>query len=342
MRILTYNLWHGLDPDSTLYFRALEPKLRRQKRKEQLFDLLSKIDVDVCFFQEICPLPELAGELEQILKMRAYLQGDLMGIRLFGFGAPVHLHSGLGVFVNEGWLAKPLFRLQLSGPKVSWAGIESSFQVGECRYALGVEVDHPKEGRILLVGLHLHHGFEFGEQAQAEISSWCKRHQASESLKIELIGRLRKGDERRRSELNRLFEKIKQLQSRYQKIIIGGDFNFDLTNYLQNTIISQGFEIVGSETQSKLFSWNPQTNASFRLRPPTKPSVFVDDLSFEPEVLRDLKQTIIRLDQTPRRLDQLWIKGDQGERFQVELLGQSEDLPPSDHYALFAHSLELS
>ena len=335
MKLITYNLWHGLDPSSKLYFRALEPKVRRQKRREVLFRLIEEQQPDVCFFQEICPLNEMGEELEGRLGLRGYLQGDLMGVRAFGVGAPWNLHSGLGVFVKDQWLSRVVFKQKLSGPAWSFAGVDHSFQLGECRYAMGVEVDHPRRGRLLFVGLHLHHGLELSESLSNEVMQWCKQVKASVSLKAELIARLRAGDERRERELDELFRWLGSQLKRYAQVFIGGDFNFDPGHALSQKLRSRQFVHLSEGRDKSLATWNPTKNTSFRLNS-ARPSfpILIEDLTFETNALERLRTIIHSAELEPRQLDQIWAFGGSPETQHVGLLGDRDDLTASDHFGL--------
>ena len=81
MRILTFNLWHGLSPSTLIAFEALEPSARRELREQMQLEVLKQVSPDIAFFQEVNPVSVRAPILEGVLKSKSATQPDLVGAR---------------------------------------------------------------------------------------------------------------------------------------------------------------------------------------------------------------------------------------------------------------------
>src|SRR6185503_11668007 len=103
MRLLTYNLWHGIAPAGRWRFRSLEPRARREERELLQLQLVRSQAADVTLLQEVNPLAARRRLWEDRLGMTAFAQPDLTGFKWRGYGWPHNLGSGLVTLVNRSW-----------------------------------------------------------------------------------------------------------------------------------------------------------------------------------------------------------------------------------------------
>ena len=200
-RFLTYNLWHGLSPASPLAFAALEPKGRRDLREAEQIRLFQELKPDLCFFQEVNPVFPRVQTLTRQTGMSAVLQPDLVGLKLFGLGLPVNLHSGLVILAAKSLGLKKLAGVSLSRPGTHWVHNWGSWQLKEERFALFAEAMLPNWGRVLIVNTHLHHGLEATPDFESKLQKIAKELDVDEQIIDELHARLSKGSARRLQEL---------------------------------------------------------------------------------------------------------------------------------------------
>ncbi len=365
LRVLTYNLWHGLNPEGQLLFEELEPQSRRQRRFQQQDQVIFKEafphtrGFDVAFLQEVSPLPKrLKSWLSQDF-LRGQGQMDSAGLKLFGLGPPFNLKSGLVTLTHRDWSARKLKSLQLSGRASisSWA----SLQLEESRWALAHEMLHPQWGRVLLINVHLHHGLQWDHEVEAALEDWVQGYKISPHDRARVFALLRAGSQRRLKEVQRLLRFVAEAESAYGLVILGGDFNSTLNTEEFSRLLEAGFVEAWSQwgRGGQGLSFDPGANrANHQLLQHFHPSWLKELEEMKREqgasraqaeraggALEALEALLGQLESRPRRIDALLVKN-RHPRFKpspqssVRLIGVEPTLGlmPSDHFGL---ALEL-
>lgn len=336
LKVATYNLWHGLKPHSKFLFVHLEPKTRLRLRNELQVQLLRSLRLDVIFLQEVNPIWDRSLELSEELGLQSFEQVDLGGVKVFGYGFPLNLHSGLVTLVNPAWSPRWLESIKLSGPPQAKAGTLFTLQWTECRYALLVEALHPVLGKILLVNVHLHNGIEWNSEYLKDIQSWAKRHSITESVYEELIGRFKEHGERRRAELQTLMARLKQLRRKYAALILGGDLNFSPGSSLYEKLLDGDADLT-AVNREPMMTWNPDENqANYHFQSQFPLSVLIEDLSFSQSAIEELNAMLKSWQATAQQIDHLFYSSEMKITGEASMLGQGvrEDMMPSDHFGL--------
>jgi len=106
LRILTINVWSGLDYKGTFRMGEYEKKAERDKRFQLLVKEIKKIKPDVIFLQEANPVGSYSARLAQALNFNKIHQVALGGIKLGPLGIPCNLKEGNAI------LARPELRLK--------------------------------------------------------------------------------------------------------------------------------------------------------------------------------------------------------------------------------------
>ncbi len=342
MRFLTFNLWHGLKPSGAVAFEALEPEGRRLLREQLQIDVIKAVGADVCFFQEVNPVGRRSQELSCALAKDAEYQPDLVGTKIFGFGLPLNLNSGLVTMASSTLGLKWVKAVSLSRPGTRWVRQWGSYQLSEERFALFCETMVPGWGRVLLVNTHLHHGLEPTPEFCSELDALAKNLELSPTLVSELKTRLAAGVARRRQELNEVLRTLSQLQGRYEVVVLAGDFNAQPESELFVKLRELGFSDAWADHYPKgggltFDCENNQANHVFQSQFPL--SVKVEDLSFSPEVRDSLVAFLRRQETRPRRIDYIWYRGSSRMKVvNVELVGHpdAQGFAPSDHFGVCA------
>ncbi len=331
MKILSYNLWHGLSPKGLLEFEELEPKDRRLKREQLQIDLLKNTDADLFLFQEVNPLSERGPDFERILRKRGEWLADNSGLKFAGFGFPKNLQTGLATFYSDQFILRNKIASRLSGPPV---GQYFSLQLKESRYALALDLNHPKWGRVLVVNLHLHHGLEFTEGLRQKFRDLVSDKMLTEGAKVDLFYRLGEGERRRRLELECLLKQVKERQNQYAMILIGGDFNFSPEDPCYQLMKDQGFTDLNHAGGPTYDLVDNSSHRSF-LKDFPMPLLF-EDLTFDEKVRSRILEILKEHDERPRRIDYLWAMPSSGDlKIQsVARVGDKieDEMTPSDHY----------
>lgn len=343
MRILTFNLWHGLSPSTPVAFEALEPNARRELREQMQLETLKRISPDIAFFQEVNPVAVRAPVLEGVLKSKSATQLDLVGLKLFGVGIPLNLNSGLMTSVASRWPLREIEAISLSRPGLNLVRKWASWQLREERFALFSETMLPHWGKVLLVNTHLHHGLESTPQFMAELDKAASELELPASMVSELRERILKGNERRKSELGVLMKTMDRLSQKYSAVLFAGDFNSSPDGETATLLREYGFKDVWAESGASDpgYTWNPAVNTANHILQVGFPlSLTIEDLSFSTKI-RDTLLTMARKHESrPRRIDMIWLRtnGLQVNVKKAELVGlpDSAGLAPSDHFGVCA------
>lgn len=338
------NLWHGLSPSSLISFERLEPEPRRLIREKLQLDLLRSVDPDIAFFQEMNPISTRFHQLCRELGRQGVSQPDLVGIKLFGWGLPLHLFSGLAI------LAKPIFPLDLikavrlsGGQGHSFVHKWASLQLQEERFAIFAETTRRGVGRVLLINTHLHHGLEATEAFLEKLTHAMGECELPASARSEIRERLFAGNERRDREMSVLLRELEGIHSHYDLILLGGDFNCEPEGEVGQKLRDLGFVDVWKQDHPNEagFTYDRAENVANHILQDRFPStLMVEDLSFSSKTKESLVKLVQEQERRPRRIDQFWIRSPlhRVKQSRSDLVGfpNKEGMAPSDHFGLVA------
>lgn len=334
MRILTYNVWHGLSPEGLLVFRALEPQGRKERRLEAQIKLFHDLDCDLIFLQEVNPVSELAKVYAQRLGYQEVHQPDQMGVKFVGYGVPLNLETGLVILARPVLNLRKLRGLKLSGP-LGFLSDRVSFQLAEFRFSLLAEITSAKLGRLLLINAHLFHGLgpePLAEIALSGLEDLLRHRKIAKTQFHQMKERIYKDERRRKLEVSRVIDAIIKLRREYDGVILAGDFNFTPFSSCYSQLTESGLVdlFTHCNPSSEGFTWS-QSNSNVE---------WSKDFSFgfaDPHI----KDLLAKIDQRSKRVD--YVFSDPGLAQGIEhsfLVGDRsiDGLLPSDHYGVLAES----
>lgn len=340
MRFLTFNLWHGLSPASPLAFEALEPSARRRLREELQIETLKALKPDFCFLQELNPVHIRTEHLRETLRMEGQYQPDLVGLKVFGLGVPLNLHSGLAILASEKFGCKAVDAVSLSRP-FNWVRKWASWQLKEERFALFSESLVPGLGKILLINTHLHHGLEATKGFLEEFDKLADTHELNSTFLSELKERVNRANNRRMGEITQLIKSLKQYEKRYAAVILCGDLNAEPESEIFHPLKEMGFKDAWAEANPGQpgFTFDAQANEANHVLQANFPlTLVVEDLTFSSKIKTELLQLARRHENRARRIDYLWYRVNtrKARVTQAQLVGKpnAEGLAPSDHFGV--------
>ena len=260
MQLLTFNTWHGLGAIGILKMAELEPAAVRAERIRRQHQQLEQSGADIFFLQEVNPLfPRLEQLCEQLGRYHFVGQNDLTGLKVFGYGLPMNLNSGLGIVAHADLNLHKKLGLKLSGGP-GFASEDLSWEIVESRYALFAEVTYNQQ-KLLLVNAHLHHGQEPHPALSANLQKLLeqKKISAQQLAEVELV--LEQSRLRRVYEVKKILSQIAELQSSYAGVIVGGDFNCDPGKDVTTLFNERGFTDVVQSSGQPLYSFDREHNS---------------------------------------------------------------------------------
>jgi len=338
LKVLTYNLWHGLAPaDGLLYFKKLEPETRRIQRQIMQQNLLVDWAADVACLQEVNPLPERSHAFASVSDNVLFGQPDLAGIKWHGRGLPLNLNSGLLTLVKKKYLPRLLGSVKLSGSPFSLEARWMSVQWRETRFAQLIEIMDPTMGRVLIINLHLHHGLENSSELRSHLQEGVKSGEISGQVALEIEMRLAQGDERRLAEISVLLERLNELQQ-FDVMVLSGDLNAGPESAVLKALKRFGFQDLAEVSGVTAPTFDRVENEANHVFLHDFPlTVDLGDLSFDPELRRRLQALLRRFEGAPRRVDYVLVRALKGavKIKSFETVGRVDEklgFAPSDHF----------
>jgi len=244
LRILSWNLWHGLNPYEKLLMSPMQSRKDHAHRYTRQLEVLSswrRSPNEVCCFQEVNPLASRFDQLSEGIGRDGGACLVNAGFKLGGLGVPRGLQEGLAILAGDTCLEAAFDQLTLSGSAFEMQTPLGTplltLQGAERRKALLMSCR--LEGlSVAVINLHLHHGPDTGAANLA----------------------------RKRSELERLMEWIRPRIAEWDLVAICGDFNCEGDSPCLQPLKEAGFEDSAAIARiDQPPTWSPGENAFAKL-----------------------------------------------------------------------------
>lgn len=120
LRLMTINVWSGLDYKGMVWMGEYEPKEDREKRFRALVDEIRRLSPDVIGINEANPLPEFVDRLAEETGYDRLYHVGVSGIRIWRAGLPWNLREGDAILAKKDLGLECAGRKQLSGGGLVW------------------------------------------------------------------------------------------------------------------------------------------------------------------------------------------------------------------------------
>lgn len=217
-RIVTWNLWHGLNPYQRVLMIPMESPVARRRRLRRQIEVLSdwkNSPRDLICLQEVNPVKRQVRKLGTGLAMQG--QGCVVnaGMKVARLGLPPFLEEGLAIFSGSDFSNSTYTEITLSGEACELRGpfgVSLLFQFQERRKAFVLEAESQGK-KVAVINLHLHHGPDT----------------VAENL------------ERKKSEMRKLCEWLEPRMKNWDLMLVCGDFNCEADSPCMAPLIALGF-----------------------------------------------------------------------------------------------------
>jgi len=333
LRIMTFNVWHGLrSGESKKRFPGEDPA-RAEKRFAWQIEEIKRLDPDVLLFQEVNPNQPQSRRYAEALGYDEIHKVTSCGLHLGGiYKIPKNVNDGIAI------LAKPELGLRRVGKKrLSGDAMCSAtwgFQTKESRYALFGEITVDGQ-KILLVTAHLASPSFTPEGFDDQLQEMVQAGDLTTEQRDEILTARDKKLDRNTSESQRLLREIDKRRARLAGggtqplVILGGDFNAEADRPGIGKIRQAGFTEAASGPDFR--TWNPVVNEeNYTIGTRRHYSLPTFD---KPEIEAMLDQ---RHD-TPRQIDHLFISpGIEVKSAEMVMTEAIDGIYPSDHFGILA------
>lgn len=325
LKVLTLNVWSGLDYEGVFHMGEYESAEHRRNRKQILLRKLRESAPDVICLQEVNPVPAYARSLADQLGYQNYSRVAMGGIRFGPVGIPVNFREGDAILVRDGIEMRPLGREKLVG-----AGISTNyftFHFGEITQVIGVEIRMGGE-RIQVFNTHLHAGPGTTDDVLDHVRDRWKAGEITADPFADILERFHSHQERRREELHHALNFIKETGEPGLLTLFAGDFNLTPEEKTYRQITDAGFQdayLRGNDHPPN--TWDPQENSNIQ-------SYYKAPEEFQ----GPLAAIRWEMDHTARRIDYIFFKdvNKQITGVEISLFGTTpaDGIHISDHFGL--------
>ncbi len=315
IRVITINVWAGLDYKGSLKMGEYEDPGQRARRTSVLVAELKELDPEVVAVNEANKLPGYARSLAHKLGYDFTYHVGLGGLRIGPVGLPVNLREGDALLVKKYLGLRRAGRKQLSGGPVGnifMAHFADATQVIAARIHLaGLEV--------YVFNTHWHASPfptpEYLRQLRQRHDSGLIDRQRYEQL----VAEAGDGQEWRLDEARKTVAFIDRVAGDHPVILLG-DFNAESSSPEIGILKTAGFRDAFAEAgEGPGYTWDGTRNSNIRLQKET----FPEDFWLEP---------------TRKRIDFIFLRGDALRVIRCRVVFDRPALGtyPSDHFGVMA------
>jgi endonuclease/exonuclease/phosphatase family metal-dependent hydrolase len=237
IRVVSYNVWHGIDGNGTLKMGEYESEKTRNVRFRLLASGLKGLNPDLIGIQEANRLPSFAERLAGILGYDAVWKVGNSGVRIFGLGIPVNFCEGIAVLARKGYSVEYLGARRLSG-----GGIQSdhlSAHLSEVRNAMAARV-HIGKKPLLVFNTHTHFCLIMNDETKRKLAGMIEKDRGLKSKKAEIMKELEESHLRTERDIAELLSFVKETTRKYNHpYVILGDFNTTLESKSLRRMIAE-------------------------------------------------------------------------------------------------------
>jgi len=237
IKIVDYNVWHGINGKGTLKMGEYETPEARAERYAGLVAGLKGMDPDVIGIQEANRVRPYSKRLARDIGRDAVWKVGNSGIKIFGLGFPVNFSEGLAVFARKGSGLELLASKRLSGGGIQREWFSAHLQ--EVRYAIAARVrvaDRP----LVVFNVHTHFGLIPDETTRGKIDGMIARGELTLEHRASLLKEIDEEHRWTENDILALLAFIKETVKKYDHpYIIMGDFNTTLKSEALRKLIAE-------------------------------------------------------------------------------------------------------
>ncbi len=329
LRLMTINVWSGLDYKGTLSMGEYEPERVREKRFRALVAEIRRLAPDVIGINEANFLPDYVERLAAAIGYDYLYHVGVSGVRVGRVGLPWNLKEGDAILAKKDLALASVGRKQLSGGGFIWNHM--SFHTTDATQVLLGKIRVNGED-VYIADTHWH-ASPLDDARTHDVLALLKKEGNYPDSALEEAGAALKADCRwRRDEADTTVSYLAGSVPRGKKAIVMGDFNGTAGTPEMRRLFSAGYiDTFASVSREDGFTWDAARNSNIRKH-------YLDAAPKKGQSLYEKLGSIN--DERSERIDFILLNREFPAGSVVSSVvccdGYHEGVQPSDHFGVFS------
>jgi endonuclease/exonuclease/phosphatase family metal-dependent hydrolase len=323
LRVLTINVWSGLDYKGTFRMGEYEDPERREIRYQSLLTQVKELDPDIIFVQEANPVAKFTARLADALGFDSIHQVCLAGIKFGHVGIPSNFKEGMSILARPSLELEKLDVWKLSG-SFGIYGDAITIHFDESIFSLVGRIIIRKTP-VFLVNVHLASLPPKDPQLVKQFEGLIEEGKLSKQAFQKALEKWEARLERQSEEMQKLIKHLSKLPPG-TPVIVAGDFNaFPDSSTIQQFESVGYFDVFPLGQSASQFTWDASRNRNiaFSTRPESVNGIALEDY----DLLNSLGTSV------PRRIDYIFLSQNIGISFLClrQISHNFPQFPPTDN-----------
>lgn len=329
LRLVSINVWSGLDYKGTLIMGEYESAERRELRYQALVSEIRRLDPDVIAINEANFLPDYVKRLAKDIDYDHIYHVGVSGLHIGRVGVPWNLREGDAILAQKGLALAYVGRKQLSGG--GFVGNMFSFHTQDATQVLVGKVRVNGQDLYLAV-THWHASPPDDAATRQTLIKLKKTWNYTEEQYNQALDSLVADNEWRKAEAKLMAEYLDSVVPRGAPLAVLGDFNATITSPEMRFLTERGYVDAYSRVSSRAgHTWDPGANTNIK-------SFYLGDGEKRFDSLYEHLNSINEA--TGKRIDFILLNETLGAGQVVDAAvcfdRLHEGVHPSDHFGVFA------
>ncbi len=329
LRLMTINVWSGLDYRGTLSMGEYEPEEVREKRFRALVAEIRRLAPDIIGINEANMLPDYVEKLAREIGYDFLYHVGVSGIRVCRVGLPWNLREGDAILAKKDLVLAHVGREQLSGGGFVWNNM--SFHTQDATQVLLGKIRVNDEDVYIAI-THWHYSALDDARTRGLLVKLKKDGGYPDSALDEALSMLASDCQWRQDEAERMYSFLAEKVPAGKKLFVLGDFNATAGTPEMQRLLSGGYtDTFPAVSGEPGYTWDSVNNSNIR-------KYYVETA---PKKFESLYEQLSSMnDWRSSRIDYILInRALSGKKVSASFLccnGYYEGVQPSDHFGVFS------
>ncbi len=329
LKVVTINVWSGLDYKGTLTMGEYETPEVREARYQALLAELKKLSPDVVGLNEANFLPDYAKRLAADLGYDYLHHVGVSGVRIGRVGLPWNLREGDAILARKELRLECAGRKHLGGGGFVWNWL--SFHTDDATQVVLAKL-RAGEKDVYVALTHVHASPADTLETREKLAELKKRFNYSDAELAAAVAKLESDNTWRKDEIEKLIVFLKEKVPAGAPVILMGDFNAEIDSPEMRRLSSAGYsDTFRPSAKNPGYTWNGGENANIRKYYGKRPNEKHEEIYEHLDAVSVL---------SGKRIDFILINEALGKNAAVQshvcFNTMKDGVHPSDHYGVFS------